>query len=500
MNGARKHNLLCLISGVAYGFAWPPHGFWPFSFIMPAILFLVVSRVEKESVFPNVFLFSMASWLTAFFWIGKHPIGATASTTVIVLFSLMALLSAVISMGMARANQNNRPQKVLFAALSWFIFDLLLFWGPVPMPWLSIGLSSADSTWSLSWVQVSGPVGLSFLVLYVNGLLSLALLRVYPLTNTLLAALILLFPMLQGAVSDFSGSSEDAPGQIVVGIAQPGWPASDWADVQNSEKVQRLAQQSTIHAGEVDLVVFPETALSIGSDESLRSQSQILRDSLGAEILVGGILREGLNEADATYYNVSVSSNPENAIYRKRRLVPFAEKVPFSNLIPFFKRFSVSSGGVSSYSSGTDLSEIRIAGAQAGLLICYESLFFGDALKYRNKGAKLLIVQTQDGWWSSSHPRAQHFAFTRLLASAVGLPVVQVAVDGISGAIDAHGSVIISSESSSNSGKESYLTASVDLLSHDTIFNRLGHLSLLIIMGALGAILVPQLLLDSNNK
>ena len=175
------------------------------------------------------------------------------------------------------------------------------------------------------------------------------------------------------------------------------------------------------------------------------------------------------------YFNVVVSSDTSNAVYRKRRMVPFAERVPFSIWIPFFERFSVDSGGVSTYQQGAEMPLMHIAGRSAGILICFESLFFRDALTYRKAGAELLLIHTQDGWWSSDSPRKQHFAFSRLLAAASGLPVVQSSVDGISGFIDSQGNVVSSNITAKGRADASeVLTETLSLSQSSTLYYRFG--------------------------
>ena len=466
MRSLPKEIVICLASGIGYGLAWPPVGIWILALVMPGLFFSRLLVGDRQELFIKSISFFTGAWFTAFFWIAFHPVTATAITSVLVLFTLACVVSLFISLLTSRASTSSPVQRVIFAAGAWFLFDLLLLKGPIAMPWVNAGLSAADSTWALEWVKIGGVSALSLLVLSSNASLALILKKKHVWVALAILSISVAYPFLAAREP-----VSPAPDGLTIGIVQPNWTPSDWAAVTNESKSGRLLDIALDEDLILDAVLFPETALPIGSEETLRAQLSVMADSLGAPVFSGGILQE----EDEYYFNVVVSSMASNAVYKKRRMVPFAERVPFSDWIPFFERFSVASGGVSTYQQGAEMPLVHIAGRSAGILICFESLFFRDALTYRRAGAELILIHTQDGWWSSDSPRRQHFAFSRLLAAASGLPVIQSSVDGISGFIDSRGNVISSNLiARSRTHANEVLSATLSLSQSPTLYYRFG--------------------------
>ena len=75
-------------------------------------------------------------------------------------------------------------------------------------------------------------------------------------------------------------------------------------------------------------------------------------------------------------------------------------------------------------------------------IICYESIY-GDFVRQQvQKGAQLLCVITNDGWWGDTPGYKQHFSFARLRAIETRRWVLRSANTGTSGSIDPSGKII----------------------------------------------------------
>lgn len=82
------------------------------------------------------------------------------------------------------------------------------------------------------------------------------------------------------------------------------------------------------------------------------------------------------------------------------------------------------------------------AGWRWGVLICWESLFLDEAIARVRAGADALVVLAHDGWATGTVTPWWHARAGRLLAVAVGRPVVFASHDGPSMAWDHHGRAI----------------------------------------------------------
>ena len=86
------------------------------------------------------------------------------------------------------------------------------------------------------------------------------------------------------------------------------------------------------------------------------------------------------------------------------------------------------------------------------------------------KGAQLLVVITNDGWWKDSPGSWQHFGYSRLRAIETRRCIVRSANTGISGFINERGDVL------KKSAKNSFevLSSKVSLNDEITIYSRYG--------------------------
>jgi apolipoprotein N-acyltransferase len=74
-------------------------------------------------------------------------------------------------------------------------------------------------------------------------------------------------------------------------------------------------------------------------------------------------------------------------------------------------------------------------------VICYESVFGSYVTQYIRKGANLIFVITNDGWWGDTPGHRQHFTFSKLRAIETRRSIARSANTGISAFIDQRGDV-----------------------------------------------------------
>src|SRR5699024_4690609 len=139
---------------------------------------------------------------------------------------------------------------------------------------------------------------------------------------------------------------------------------------------------------------------------------------------------------------LNFSSDQSVQVYRKRHLVPVVERIPY---VRFLNAIDV--GGwvdwnqIQGYGRGQGANPLDIGETTVPALICYDSVYPGWARKFTQQGSGYLTIITNDGWWGNTSGHAQHFAYARLRAIALGRWVVRSANNGISGIIAPDGSV-----------------------------------------------------------
>jgi apolipoprotein N-acyltransferase len=76
---------------------------------------------------------------------------------------------------------------------------------------------------------------------------------------------------------------------------------------------------------------------------------------------------------------------------------------------------------------------------KAAPIICYESVFGKFVTGYVRKGAEVLFIITNDGWWKNTYGYKQHLFFASLRAIETRRQVVRAANTGVSCIIDIRG-------------------------------------------------------------
>lgn len=213
------------------------------------------------------------------------------------------------------------------------------------------------------------------------------------------------------------------------------------------------------------LVVWPETALSFASwQHDLEAHpdfgpvSAFLARHPATSLLTGmeTIKDHGTVKATATarqnssgrycdVYNSAVLFQKGKApsIYNKSRLVPGVETVPsfLDFLAPLFEHFGGTTGGYGKDDSSKAMA-IDNGPYVAAPVICYESIYGEYVASYVRRGANIIAIMTNDGWWGNTPGHRQHLRYARLRAIECRRWVARSANTGISAIIDGHGNII----------------------------------------------------------
>ncbi len=155
--------------------------------------------------------------------------------------------------------------------------------------------------------------------------------------------------------------------------------------------------------------------------------------------------------------------------YDKVHLVPFGEYVPLGRLLFFVRALAVVS---EDFAPGQEGHLLDAGGVKLGPLICYESIFPELARAQRQRGARLLVNQTNDAWFGPTGASAQHLSHLVLRAVENRLAVARAANTGISGFVLPDGRVV-QTLGLFRAGVE---TRSLPLMDLDTFYTRYGDL------------------------
>lgn len=407
------------------------------------------------------------SWLLAlrYTW-GNVPLTVLAWMGLSLYCSLyLALFGACTAWTAQRVRQKGR-----YGAL-WLLVAVPALWAGsewlravvgTGFPWNVLGTSQYTNPVLLQTARWFGVYGVSALLLVFQTSLVLTGLRIYGETRKtlprsrvhleLMAGLLVMalawsYGMRSVLAARRQGTVE-AERSIRVAVVQPAIPqVLKWSQAQADAITHVLATQSELALlSRPTLVVWPETATPgmLRFDAGSRDVARSVTDA-GVWLLAGSMDADPNKQG---YYNAGLLLSPAGGItatYRKRHLVPFGEFVPFARWVPLLERlaplgFSCVAGRMDQPLLHIPLPDVQEP-VRAGVLICFEDVFPYVSRFDVKRGARLLINQTNDGWFDGTAASRQHLAQAVLRCVENGVPMVRAANTGISAFIAASGAV-----------------------------------------------------------
>lgn len=473
-----------IISGVLLWASWPDKGITALIFVafipLLVINYLICnSQISNKSSNLFIFIFpALLIWnfLTTF-WIHKATLAGAIAT--IFLNSLLMFFPFLLTQKLSLTINRQLPS--YFIAVFWLGMEYLFLNWDLAWPWLNIGNVFATTPQIVQWYEYTGIFGGAVWIWSVNILTFNILLRIYPFfqakknliirnltVHLVLLLIVIIFPLII-SFSIKNNKIVTHRGNII--IVQPNVDPykEKFASGTFTDQLVKLIRltESQIDSNTI-LVIWPETALSIPFNEKEfleTSYTQFIINLLKKypkATLISGIDSYRFFEKgekisptarfypyDSSYYdsyNAAVMLEPsgKHEFYHKSILVPGVEKMPYPKIFKFLSKLTINLGGTSgSLGKQDEPSVFRISNEIIlAPVICYESVFGNYVGKFICKGANLIVIMTNDGWWGHTAGHRQHFHYARLRAIEHGKFIVRSANTGISGFIDSEGNVL----------------------------------------------------------
>jgi len=470
--------LLSVISGLLLSLPWLVSGLsWTLFFAFCPLLFAEDQIAkQKDERISQLFLpafFTFLIWnLLSTWWIAH--VSLAGMLLINILNSL--LMASVWWLRHLVGRRFGHASSSFSLIVFWIAFEFLYHNWTLPWPWLSLGNGFASSVEIIQWYEYTGVLGGSLWVLLTNLLIYSSvkncLIRV-SLPETLkragFAILAVLLPIV-GSWYLYMTYSEKGNSVEVV-ILQPNIdPYTEKFSGNSDEQIRKILSlaESKI-TNSTDLVVAPETSWPDLWEDSLFTQKHSLlplREYIQrlpkVSMLVGAITQrkfgsgEAISEtaqksADREFYfdvynsALMIDGNANVQISHKSILVNGVERMPFQKYFSFLGEYLLDLGGTNrSMAAATEPALLSGKGSlKVGSVICFESVFGEYCSQLVGRGANLLVVITNDGWWRQSPGSWQHFGYSRLRAVETRRSIVQSANTGISGFINQRGEVIL---------------------------------------------------------
>jgi apolipoprotein N-acyltransferase len=404
----------------------------------------------------------------------------------------LSLFVGLFSWTLGRVVRRFGPSGVWWAPVLWVAAEWLRAWLGWDFPWVLLGASQATVVPVVQVASVVGTYGLSALVATVGTAAAVLAIsrRRADRRGVVAVAALLVAVMAGGAWRESRGALRAAGMPMRVGLLQGDIPQdAKWDPAFRASIMDRYLDLSrqAVGAG-AQIVIWPEASTPFYFNLDADAAAPVRR--LAAEARVPFIVgtdeleRPGDGRPDR-YYNAAVlvgSDGRTRATYRKVKLVPFGEYVPFKEIL-FFVGPLVEA--VSDFTAGTALTVFEAEGSRLSVAICYEAVYASIARSFVRDGAQLLATITNDAWFGRSSAAYQHFEQASLRAVEQGRYLVRAANTGISGAVDPYGRVI----TATGLFEPAAITVDVRLLNARTIYHAIGDVVAWLSLGLTGVLL-----------
>ncbi|MEE9225757.1 MAG: apolipoprotein N-acyltransferase [Bacteroidota bacterium] len=515
--GRRFLLILSASSGVLLGVSFPPIPLGVLAFFGIVPLFILADYVEGylptlRYAYVGFLVFNAIT----LYWTGGFVhgndlwmmIGGMALVLVHPLFFLVPIWVYLV----VRNHLGVHRALLLFPFL-WVAFEYLHSLGQPAFPWLTLGNTQTYDLAQIQFITATGVYGVSFLIVTINVsayyLYRKMAFREWPLVSprSLVAGFVIVAlysaPKLYGSLLMKNEQRRLADRSLNVGLVQTNAdPWEKWRDTRESQLKLHLQLSRELVSHEPDLVIWPETAMPfyLLHTRSERDFSRVRSfvDSTRVAVLTGTPLIQYYEDAESAppgsrklqgadmyfeTFNGAVLIRPmahELQTYAKMLLVPFAERVPYSEHFSFLNllEWDAGLGGWARGRDSTVFSLGRLSSSEGrkpvrfATLICYESIYPGYTASYVRKGAEFLVIITIDSWWGRTSGAYQHLQLGRLRAIENRRWIARSAAGGISCFIDPYGRII----DQTGLFAQSTLVREIGLSTEQTFYTRHGDL------------------------
>ena len=462
--------LLAALSGGLLTAAWPTWGIAPLVFIGFVPLLLIEGRIaqgEKGKLFWLSFLAFLVWNVATTWWVWNATPAAIAAWVLNALF--MSIVFNVFHL--TKKKVCNNPWGNLFLIPYWLAFEYLTYLWAAKWPWLNLGnVFSLRVEW-VQWYEYTGVVGGTLWVLLVN-ILIVNIIQFFkekvtkPIFISIgLEAVILLLPILL-STSMYKHYEEQGTDTEVIVVQQNCDPWNEQFDHQfDAQVIQNNINLSLpLVTPKTRFIVSSESAIQEGiwlheldQSDALNTLHDYVKRFPQLAFVIGGTTYEwvprgmeddfparqieGTNHYYYCHNSALLIDTTNLQLHNKSQLTPGVEAIP--EWMGFLKNYSITMGiARGTLKTDPESKTLNFNGHKIGVPICYESAFGEYVSTFCKKGADLLFVITNDGWWGDTPGYRQHFEFSKLRAIENRRSVARSANTGRSGFINQRGDVL----------------------------------------------------------
>jgi apolipoprotein N-acyltransferase len=424
-----------------------------------------------SSLFINISAGFLIYNIISLAWIGRVTVAG--AVMVMIINSFMA--GMVFRTASMIHRRTGRLTGLISLGALWLTYEKLTMTIPFLTPWLNPGNVFGHSPRLVQWYEFTGAGGGTLWIIAVSATAVAAAAgyrknkRIF--TGYLLtSAGLLIIPVIISLVIYYR-YSENSGESVEIVIVQPSVDPylEKFSGIPFYTQLEMMKEMAEEAATEhTDWIILPETAIDDPFYESEALDNKYIEllsglfDSFpGASVITGATTMVSFHEKpEGTHRNATISKDGDywhevynSAValqkdiypefYHKSKLIPGIE-MSINWLPAGFERILPNLGGTGSGYGVQHERQVftnKVTGTVIAPVICYESVFGEFVGRYAAKGADIITIITNDGWWGNSQGYRQHLGFASLRAIETRRPVARAANTGISALINQRGDI-----------------------------------------------------------
>jgi apolipoprotein N-acyltransferase len=527
--------LLLVLSGLLLGLAYPPNpvGLLGSIGLVPLLIALERARSYRQLIrwsYGSLVIFSaLSSWWVGSWQAKADPFLMISCVLLVIIHPLFFIVPLVIYRWVRL--RTSRLFALAFLPFLWCGGEYLHALSDASYPWLTLGNTQTYNLYYIQFIEFTGVWGLSFLLLVQNAVftaMAFALDRSERFqagifrTGAAILALTLVPPFLYGFYV-LGAAKERIPARgITVSVVQPNvdpWDKWNQADTTDHINLNLGLSLASLREHPTQMLLWSETAIPYPivdpGWEGKRIQLHDAVDRLGVPVLTGfpdyleyrdraeappsahTVLHPnetgGVDTILYDHFNSAGLFVPQAGLvgaYHKMQLVPFGERIPFVDNVPWLIKMISWGVGISTWGKGDHITTFRVplrdTVVRTASVICFESVYPNVVRKFVDSGANFLTIITNDGWYMGTPGPLQHERFAIMRAIETRRAIARAANTGISCFVTPYGSII----GETREGVATSTTATIELRDDLTLYTRWGDwwpiLCLIVAGGMLG--------------
>jgi apolipoprotein N-acyltransferase len=441
---------LAIVGGAAIAASFLDFSLWLVAWLaFVPILVALDAPLGKRPAAAIGFAAGMATNVPAFFWLVHtiHVFGGfpmSVSLGFYLVLSMFASLEFVVFALLLR--RTGLGPAAVCPAVFWVTLE---FFFPNLFPW-RLANAERDVPVLLQIGDVTGPFGLSFVMLSASGAIARALRHGIRDARTAfgfaIAGIVAILGYGAWRLPAIDRAVAAAP-KVRLGIVQGNLTIEEKSDVRYFEgNLDTYRELTEALEPKPDVVIWPETVITEPLPRTLESLTPAGRSLLGLHWpLLTGALTYDADARGERFFNSVLLFDADGRLRGfsdKQILMPFGEYMPLGSTFPILKSFSPQTGD---FQAGTEATPLEVPGvARFAPLNCYEDLRAPIARRAVVDGrTDILFAVANDGWFGDTMAPYQHEALALWRAIENRRYLVRVTNTGVTDVVDPTGRVTL---------------------------------------------------------